>query len=287
MGAIITWKEIYCMTKRGHPPIGYYTATQAKVKLGSISDGMLRSYVENGKIRKFTPPSRKQGFYNREDVDQLVRVLDEFFDEPDQPGPEFRQATREDLPELVNFLIEVFGGGNTLEKRLQWYEKNPETAFILRNKGKIVGCVYVLPLTLQKIEAILSDPTPGSTKSITEKDIQLYTPNEPTYLYVVSMGVKPDTSNTAKRARGQTLIRGLIRFLVNLGERGIHIQMLVARTDSRDGINLLKHAGFTEIESNTHSRNFVIEVDRSGVPLIMPYKRAFREGKSQKKQGEE
>jgi hypothetical protein len=268
------------MTKRGHPPTGYYTATQAKKRLGDISDGMLRSYVEKGKIYKLKPPGRTQGFYKREDVDKLVRILDEFFDEPDQPGPEFLQATQEDIPELVDFLIEVFGGPNTLEKRLQWYDKNPETAFMLRNKGKIVGCVYVLPLTLQKIEMILSDSTPGSTRLITENDIQPYTPDDPAYLYIVSLGVKPGTSNIAKRARGQTVIRGLIRFLVSLGERGIHVQMIAARTDSRDGIHLLKHAGFTEIESSTQSRNFIIEVDRSGVPLIMPYKIAFREQKT-------
>ncbi len=270
------------MAKRGHPPTGYYTAAQAKRKLGNIGDGMLRSYVQRGKIEKFTPRERKQGFYKREDVDRLARVQDEFFDEPDQPGPQFQQATKEDMPELVNFLIEVFGGGNTLKKRLQWYEKNPETAFILRNKGKIVGCVYVLPLTLEKIETILSDPTPGSTRSITAEDIQMYTPNEPAYLYIVSMGVKPGTSDMAKRARGQTLIRGLIRFLIDLGKRGIHIQLITARTDSRDGINLLRHAGFTEVESATQSRNFIIEVDRSGMPLIMPYKRAFQEWKEQR-----
>ncbi len=287
MRTIIIWEEMYSMTRRGHPPIGHYTATQAKRKLGNISDGMLRNYVEKGKIRKFIPPSRTQGFYNREDVDKLARTLDEFFDEPNQPGPEFRQATREDMPELVNFLIEVFGGGNTLEKRLQWYEKNPETAFTLRNKGKIVGCVYVLPLTLKKIETILSDPTPGSTRSITGEDIQMYAPNESAYLYVVSMGVKPGTSDMAKRARGQTLIRGLIRFLIDLGKRGIHIQLITARTDSRDGINLLRHAGFTEVESATQSRNFIIEVDRSGIPLIMPYKRVFQEWKEQHEQGEE
>jgi hypothetical protein len=269
------------MTSRGHPPVGYYTATQAKRKLGNISDGMLRSYVDKGKIERFVPKERRQGFYKREDVDKLARTLDEFFDEPDQPGPEFRQATREDIPELVNLLISIFGGGNTLEKRLQWHDKNPETAFILENKGKIVGCVYVLPLTMQKIEAILSDPLPGSTRSINEGDIQLYSPHESAYLYVVSMGVKPGTSNTVKRARGQTLIRGLIRFLVSLGERGIHIQLIASRTNSRDGINLLKRAGFTEIESNTQSRNFIIEVDRSGIPLVMTYKRAFREWKNQ------
>ncbi len=265
------------MARRGYPPTGYYTAAHAKRRLGNITDGMLRSYVEKGKIEKLVPPERKQGFYKREDVERLARTIDEFFDQPDQPGPQFQQATKEDMPELVAFLVEVFGGGNTLEKRLQWYEKNPETAFIVRNKGKIVGCVYALPLTLQKIEAILSDPTPGSTRSITAEDIQAYTPDELVYLYVVSMGAKPGTSDTAKRARGQTLIRGLIRFLVDLGKRGIHIKLIVARTDSRDGINLLKRIGFTEIESKTQSRNFIIEVDRSGIPLIMTYKRAFRD----------
>ena len=281
MKVIIIWKEIYRMAKRGHPPSGYYTASQAKRKLGNISDGMLRSYVEKGKIEKFIPPGRTQGFYKREDVDKLARTLDEFFDESNQPGPQFQQATKEDMPELVDFLIEVFGGRNTLEKRLQWYEKNPETAFVVKNKNKIVGCVYVLPLTLEKIEAILSDTTPGSTRSIMAEDIQAYTSDEPAYLYVVSMGVKPNTSDTAKRARGQTLIRGLIRFFIDLGKRGIPIKQIAARTDSRDGINLLRHAGFTEIESKTQSRNFIIEVDRSGIPLIMPYKRAFREWKEQ------
>jgi hypothetical protein len=100
----------------------------------------------------------------------------------------------------------------------------------------------------------------------------------------VSMGVTPHTGRTAKRVRGQILIRGLLRFLVDLGKRGIHIKLLVARTNSPDGINLLKSAGFTELESNTQSRNFIIEVDRSGVPLIMPYKKAFR---AQQQQGQQ
>ena len=141
----------------------------------------------------------------------------------------------------------------------------------------MVGCVFVLPLLREKIESILADPLPGSTRSLIADDIQPYVKGEPAYLYVVSMGVKPSVTAIAKRARGQILIRGLMRFFVDLGHRGIPIKLLSARTDSTDGIRLLRHIGFTEIESNTQSRNFIIEVDRSGLRPMMEYKRALAE----------
>jgi hypothetical protein len=145
---------------RRQPPVGYYTATTAKRKLGNISDGMLRSYVIRGKIERVVPKERKQGFYKREDVDRLARALDEFFeDNAEKPGAQFLRATKEDMPECVELLISVFGGGNTVERRQGWIEKNPDVAFIMRSKGKIVGCAFVLPLTPEKIDAIFVDPS--------------------------------------------------------------------------------------------------------------------------------
>jgi hypothetical protein len=261
---------------RGKPPAGYYTATVARRKLGNISDGKFRTILQEGKIRRYTPPGMKQGFYNREDVDRLAREFDGFLPPSSkEPGAQFQIATKEDMPELVNLIIEIFGGSNTTEKRLQWLERNPEIAFFVRSKGQMVGCVFVLPLTSEKIESILADPIPGSTRSLSADDIQPYVPGVPASLYVVTMGVKPGVSAVAKRARGQILIRGLIRFLIDLGHRGIPLQLITARTDSYDGIHLLRHSGFTEIESNTQSRNFIVEVERSGLYPMMEYKQAL------------
>jgi hypothetical protein len=270
------------VAKRGQPPLGYYTATQAKRKLGDISDGMLRSYVQQGKIEWTVPKGRKQGFYKREDVDRLARTFDDFLEqEPGEPGAQFKPVTKEDMPEVVRLLMELFGGEDSTERRLSWLEKNPEIAFMVRSKGKIVGCVFVLPLTLQKIEAILSDPQPHSTSTITVDDIQLITPGKPAYFYVVSMGVKPGVTAVAKRTRGEILIRGLLRFFIELGNRGVPVSLIAARTASRDGVNVLRRVGFTEIESNTLARNFIIEVERSGIPFIMLYKKALAEWKAE------
>ncbi len=63
--------------RRGDSPPGYYTAMQAAEKL-DVGSGMLRFYVRDGKIERFIPPGRKQGFYKQEDVDRLAR---EFNDE--------------------------------------------------------------------------------------------------------------------------------------------------------------------------------------------------------------
>jgi hypothetical protein len=270
------------VAKRGQPPVGYYTATQAKKRLGNISDGMLRSYVQQGKIERAVPSGRKQGFYRREDVDRLARTLDDFLErEPGELGARFGLVTREDMPEVARLLMELFGGEDSTERRLSWLGKNPEIAFLLRSKGQIVGCVFVLPLTSHKIEAILSDPQPHSTSTITPDDIQAIVPGEPVYFYVVSMGVKPGVTDVAKRTRGEILIRGLLRYLLDLGKRGVPVKLIATRTASRDGVNLLRRAGFTEIETNTLARNFIIEVERSGLPFIMRYKRALTEGKQE------
>jgi hypothetical protein len=260
------------MVKRGQPPAGYLTATRAKQRLGHISDGKLKVLADTGKIERYIPPGMKQGFYKIEDIKRLADELNGISD-----GTQFQIATKDDIPEVVNLLIEIFGGGNTTEMRLKWIEKNPEIAFILKSQKKIVGIAFVLPLSLKKIESILSDPTPGSTRILSPEDIQPYNPTEPAYLYVVSMGTKAGVTPSLRRIRGQLLIRGLINFFTDLGKRGIHIKMIAARTQSHDGINILRHIGFTEIESNTELRNFIIEVDRSGLPFVKQYKKALAE----------
>jgi hypothetical protein len=263
---------------RRRPPAGYYTATIAKRKLGNISDGMLRSYVTRGKIKRVVPSERKQGFYSREDVDKLARSLDEFFDATDDTQPtQAMRATKDDMPECVALLIEVFGGGDTTRRRQSWIEKNPDVAFIVRSKGKITGCAFVLPLTPEKIDEIFADPNSASISSITAEDIQEYVPGQPVYLYFASIAAKPGISETVNRIRGELLIRGIMRFLIELGDRDVPIKLLAARSDTKDGISLLRNLGFTELESTTSYRIFVVEVERSGIPIILRYKKALRQ----------
>jgi hypothetical protein len=276
MNAINNERETESMTKRGEPPAGYYTASLTRRRLGNISDGMLRTYVQKGRIDRLVPPGRLQGFYKREDVERLARELDGLGEPMEVTGTHFERATKEDMPECVDLLINVFGGGNTVERRQRWIEQNPEIGYVVRSRSKIVGCAFVLPLAAAKIEAIFGDQSSASIASIEPEDIQPLLPGIPAYLYAVSVGVKA-TTTTAKRARGQVLVRGLLEMLYSLARRGVAVKLIAARSETRDGINLLRHIGFTEIESRTSNRNFVIEVERSGIPHIMEYKRILAE----------
>jgi predicted site-specific integrase-resolvase len=49
---------------------------QAKEKL-DVSDGMLRTYIRDGKIAHFIPAGMKQGFCKQEDVDKLAREFND------------------------------------------------------------------------------------------------------------------------------------------------------------------------------------------------------------------
>ncbi len=68
-------REVYWV-QHYQAPAGYYTAMQAKEKL-DVSDGMLRTYIRDGKIAHFIPAGMKQGFYKQEDVDKLAREFND------------------------------------------------------------------------------------------------------------------------------------------------------------------------------------------------------------------
>jgi|SRR6266568_3928832 len=51
----------------------------------------------------------------------------------------------------------------------------------------------------------------------------------------------------------------------------------VSRSSTADGIRLMRGIGFTEIPSITRRKNFLIEVEKSGIKEIMQYKQALRE----------
>jgi hypothetical protein len=67
-----------------------------------------------------------------------------------------------------------------------------------------------------------------------------------------------------------------MKVIIDFGKRGIIIDTFAARSDTPDGIRLLKQ-GFTETPTTTYARNFIIKVKESGMPFIQEYKQALRE----------
>lgn len=266
---------------RRQPPQGYYTASRAKRILGDISDGMLRTYVQKGDIRRIVPEGRTQGFYVSEDVDKVARRLNEFF-VTEKRIPPFTIATQDDIPATMQIGTAIFGSeGTSLERRLRWMEKNPEIFYVVRSaRGEVLGFACILPLSPDKIAKILREEEHPS--DITPEEIQEFKPGEPIDIYVAALCVKPGLPLIEEHRRGFQLVAGLMQVLIDLGHRGIPIRTLFARSRLVDGIRTLLRLGFTEIASTAPSkqRHFIIRVDESGLPFILQYKEALQKAQS-------
>jgi MerR HTH family regulatory protein len=61
-------------------PPGFYTAREAANKLG-LNIYTFRRYVRAGKIQRYVPPLRKEGYYNKEEIDQIASATETFWQE--------------------------------------------------------------------------------------------------------------------------------------------------------------------------------------------------------------
>lgn len=58
----------------------YYTAREARERLGGIHSNTLKHYVDSGKLKREIPPGRKQGVYAKKQVDDLAKELEQFYE---------------------------------------------------------------------------------------------------------------------------------------------------------------------------------------------------------------
>ncbi|HEU5383263.1 MAG TPA: hypothetical protein VFV38_48300 [Ktedonobacteraceae bacterium] len=257
----------------------YYTAAEVKETLG-ITQGQLNTYIRNGTLKPVTPPGKKQGVYLRTEVDQLAREMQVFVALRQKTSSTFCMASKDDLKSIIEITRVLFSlresSEATLARRLSWMDRNPEIFYILKTEDQIVGYVAILPLKLEKIEKILRGEE--YAQELRAEEIEVFTPGEPLHIYLMAAGVIPGVSHYEKRSYGARLISGMLNVIIDLGRRGIVIDTLAARSDTPDGIRLLKH-GFTEIPTSTYARNFIIKVKESGIPFIQEYKQALEESR--------
>lgn len=253
----------------------FYTAAQTKEILG-ITDGMLYNYVDNGALERIIPPGKKQGVYRRSQVDQLARELRVFVATKKKIVSTFARATKEDIPECANISDAIFNASFAVEKQRAWMEKNPDICYVVKNEdNKVVGYALMLPLKPEKIERILREEE--SSLDLEIKDIGVFEPGKPLHLYMASIAITPSVTLTEKRTYAARLIAGLMNVLINLGKQGVILETITSRSSTVDGIRLMRGIGFTEVPSITRRKNFLIEVEKSGIKEIMQYKQALRE----------
>ena len=261
----------------------YYTAKEAQEVLG-MTYSALRNQVDAGHIADMIPSGSRHAVYNKKDVDQLKAEMDAWLlskRQTELSAAKFVKATIEDMPGAVALAGEVFGGLNTIpvEKRVSWLKRNPDIDYLLVHEGIMVGFLSLVPLRPETIEDLMMLRL--YAKDLTADDILPYKAGVPIDIYGMAIGVKPGFSKGQKRAYGQRLIFGAREVIHDLGRRGIPIRHIVAHSFTPDGIRLMRHIGFVETPPKAPGlRDFLIDVENSGVPFIMEYRRELAKWKN-------
>lgn len=263
------------------PPRGYIKAIDVKARL-NISDAMIRYYVQKDKIKYLVPPGRKQGFYLEKDVDKLANELTAFIHMDEIEDTQFVLASEEDMIETIKIGYAIFHPDRTPPtKTSEWHRnalvKNPEMNYVLKKDDQLLGYASIFPFkaSSEKIYKCFEVDTLKEV-NITNDDIETFDSGNHVNLYIMAIAMNPSLSKNEQRTYGSRLISRIITFVVSLGERGVVIENIVSRGDTKSGVKLLKAFGFTEVERRrSDSRPFIMNIETSGAPIAMQYKQAL------------
>lgn len=224
-------------------PEGYYTASEAAKRLG-LNINTFRYYVQHGKIKRYVPPLRSDGYYSKKEINQLATETALFFhtleDEAIQ-GTVTRVALPEDVQGIYN-VLDSFGWQTApVELRIEWYKVNPAIDYAVLSDRVVMGYITAPPYTPNALEGIMS----GKKRAwhMTPEDILPYQSGRRYNLYI-GIAVRQDIPNHTRIAF--RLIAGFIDFLEELAVQGVIITAMYAISDQEDGQRLCRALGFVE-----------------------------------------
>ena len=156
------------------------------------------------------------------------------------------KATWDDLDEEYELATLLLNGNAAygVPTYHTWLSKNPDTNFILRDQGRLVAFLLVLPVQHRTIKRWIN----GEIREweIGAEDILPYTPIHPMECIVMSMATTSDVDKRVRRAYGLRIIRGYLHFLQLLAAQGITIARFYSMGTTVEGSTILKQAGFEE-----------------------------------------
>jgi hypothetical protein len=220
----------------------YFSAREARQQLG-INVGAFYYLIDTGKVRRLTPPGKKQGFYSKHQIERLARERLKRIADEEEPGTAFRKATADDTHEEYELAVLMLNGsaGFGIPTYEAWLHKNPDTNFIVRDQGRLVACMHVLPVKQETITRWIK----GEIREweISAEDVLPYTPRSSVECIIMGMATTLDVDKRKRRQYGVRLIRG---FLHDLAGQDITITRFYAISATSEGIAILRQAKFEE-----------------------------------------
>jgi hypothetical protein len=262
-------------------PPGYYTARQAREKLGLSSSSFIY-YVKKGRIKKYVPPLRTEGFYAKEEIDQLAIEMALFLHTVEvEKKPVARVAEPEDVEGILQVLTVRGWQTTSEEQRLAWYKVNPLIDFVVRDENLIGGYVFAAPYRPEALEELMSGRK--HSREMKPEDILPY---EPGCVYDVYCGIatRTDQPNHVHRF-GFRLLSGFLSFLKGLGNQGIYIRRLYAVSAEPDGQKLSTDLGFERLPAQEGDRfpRYMLDLETSDSHFAQWYRKDVHGKKEAKK----
>ena len=259
----------------------YYTAKEAQERLG-VDDNRFYYLVRTGKIKKFVPPGKKQGVYLKAEIDKLNRDIIAFVVYDEEQGLHFSKATVEDIQEEYDLATLLFGSAtHDIETRQAWLEKNPDIYFIVRDHGRLVAFIDILPVKHETIMRFMDGEIRGW--EISPDDVLQFDPGSTVECIVMSMGTSPEINPLRRVQAGAKLISGILEFLNILAQERVTVSKLYATSQTPTGIAILKNAGFKELEQIGKRVKFVLEPLLSDSIAFSQYKKEMSSEQAIKK----
>lgn len=273
------------MVKRANAPTGTYTATEAARRLG-LPKTTFHNYVRSGKIKKLVPPGQKEGYYSKKEIEKLAQARELFkLLNSTEPVLFQRALTEEDIKGIYELCIAIYGIGGTpsYEERLRIWKKNPYVYYVVKQEDIVVGYISLIWFTEEALkqimyqrhkQAITTDAGTGVYAVTGSENVIPFTAGKPIESLFISLGVRPDMSNTEQRAYSFKLLRDTITVLEEFAEQGMPVKKLYGTSERADGIRLARKLGMKEIRyEGDNLIRFELDLEKYDHPLLIEYKR--------------
>lgn len=275
------------MVKASKAPSGFYTATEARDKLG-MAKGTFFYNVKTGRIKKTVPPNGREGFYEKKLIDKMAQNNALFtLIHSIEPISFYRAQSESDIKGIVDLCVAIYGQNGTpsYDARLEIWQKNPEVYYIVTQEDIVVGYVSLIWFDEDAL-SVLMGPTPKQSRitsagsglySITGPEhILLFKSEQPIDSLFISLGVRPGLSNSEQREYAFRLLRGMQDVFTEFANRGMPIKKLYATSERGDGIKLARKLNMQETRyENDHILRYQLDIETSNHPLLKPYKQAL------------
>jgi hypothetical protein len=256
----------------------YYTAREAQQQLG-INVGAFYYLVDTGKLKKLTPPGKKQGFYSKHQIERLVKEEPHAQAGEKAAGVAFMQATLDDIPEEYELAVLMLNGstGYGVPAYETWLRKNDATNFLVRDHGRLVAFMHVLPVAPESIKRWLK----GEIREweISAEDVQSYTSQGPLECIILCMVTTADVDERTRRLYGMRLLRGYLQFVHDLAGLGITITRYYAACSSPEVMDMLRRANFTERGALGKRVAFELNPLTAGMHMAKQYRAVLKRNK--------